>query len=166
MIKVPITSAMKRYATRNANRMGRIRNSITRGEGNVYGFLGEQIAQLVLGGEIVNKGKNYNVDYDLVLEDGVTVEVKTKKTKFEPKDYYECSVADLNTKQKCDVYVFTRILKDMTKGWILGYLNKEDYFKKATFLKQGEIDPSNNWKVSTDCYNLSINKLNTIEQLI
>ena len=84
---------MKRYATRSANRMGRIRNSITGGEGNVYGFLGEQIAQVVLGGEIVNKGKNYNVDYDLVLEDGVTVEVKTKTTKFEPKEYYECSVA-------------------------------------------------------------------------
>ena len=61
--------------------------------------------------------------------------------------------------------MFTRILKDMTAGWILGYLNKEDYFKKSTFLKKGEIDPSNNWKVSTDCYNLSINKLNNIGDL-
>ena len=43
------------------------------------------------------------------------------------------------------------------------YLNKEDYFKKATFMKKGEIDPSNNWKVSTDCYNLPINKLNNIK---
>ena len=85
MIYVPITSSMKRIATRNANRMGRIRNSITRGQGNSYGFLGEQITQLVLGGEIVNKGKKYNVDYDLVLDDGTTVEVKTKKTTVEPK---------------------------------------------------------------------------------
>ena len=42
--------------------------------------------------EIVNKGKKYNVDYDLVLDDGTTVEVKTKKTTVEPKKYYECSV--------------------------------------------------------------------------
>ena len=80
MIYVPITSTMKGKATRSANRMGRIRNSIMRGKGNVYGFLGEQIAQLVLGGELVNKGKKYDVNYDLVLDDGTTVEVKTKRS--------------------------------------------------------------------------------------
>ena len=73
MIHVPITSAMKGKATRSANRMGRIRNSIMRGKGNVYGFLGEQIAQLVLGGELVNKGKKYDVNYDLILDDGTTI---------------------------------------------------------------------------------------------
>ena len=77
MIHVPITSSMKGKATRSANRMGRLRNSITRGKGNVYGFLGEQIAQLVLGGELVNKGKKHDVNYDLVLDDGATIEVKT-----------------------------------------------------------------------------------------
>jgi len=60
---------MKGKATRSANRMGRIRNSIMRGKGNVYGFLGEQIAQVVLGGTLVNKGKKYDVNYDLVLDD-------------------------------------------------------------------------------------------------
>jgi hypothetical protein len=54
----------------------------------------------------------------------------------------------------------------MTKGWILGWLNKEDYFKAALFLKKGHIDPSNNWKVLTDCYNLPINMLNDIEELL
>ena len=102
MIYVPITSSMKRIATRNANRMGRIRNSITRGQGNSYGFLGEQITKLVLGGEIVNKGKKYNVDYDLVLDDGTTVEVKTKKTTVEPKKKSACSVEKKNNKQKCE----------------------------------------------------------------
>jgi len=53
----------------------------------------------------------------------------------------------------------------MTKGWLLGYINKKDYFEKATFLKKGSIDPSNNWKVSTDCYNLPINKLKDIDNL-
>jgi hypothetical protein len=75
-------------------------------------------------------------------------------------------VAALNTKQACDIYVFTRVLKDMTKGWILGWLNKEDYFNSAIFLKKGQVDPSNNWKVLTDCYNLPIHKLNNIEDLL
>ena len=159
MIYVPITSSMKRIATRNANRMGRIRNSITRGQGNSYGFLGEQITQLVLGGEIVNKGKKYNVDYDLVLDDGTTVEVKTKKTTVEPKDYYECSVAKYNTKQKCDYYAFVRVLDTKQGGWFLGVMPKEKYFINAKFLKAGTRDGDNKFLVRADCYNLPISDL-------
>ena len=142
-----------------AEDMGQLKNSITKGQGNIYGFLGEIIVSKFLGIELSN-----TYDYDMILNN-TKIDVKTKRVNTPPKDYYECSVAGLNTKQQCDVYVFTRILKDMTTGWILGYLNKEDYFKKSTFLKKGEIDPSNNWKVSTDCYNLSINKLNNIGDL-
>ena len=156
MIYVPITSSMKRIATRNANRMGRIRNSITRGQGNSYGFLGEQITQLVLGGEIVNKGKKYNVDYDLVLDDGTTVEVKTKKTTVEPKKYYECSVAKYNTKQKCDYYAFVRVLDTKKGGWFLGVMPKEKYFINAKFLKAGTRDGDNGFLVRADCYNMRI----------
>ena len=159
MIYVPITSSMKRIATRNANRMGRIRNSITRGQGNSYGFLGEQITQLVLGGEIVNKGKKYNVDYDLVLDDGTTVEVKTKKTTVEPKDYYECSVAKYNTKQKCDYYAFVRVLDTKKGGWFLGVMPKEKYFINAKFLKAGTRDGDNGFLVRADCYNIAISEL-------
>jgi len=159
VIYVPITASMKRIATRNANRMGRIRNSITRGQGNSYGFLGEQITQLVLGGEIVNKGKKYNVDYDLVLDDGTTVEVKTKKTTVEPKDYYECSVAKYNTKQKCDYYAFVRVLDTKQGGWFLGVMPKEKYFINAKFLKAGTRDGDNGFLVRADCYNLAISEL-------
>ena len=159
MIYVPITASMKRIATRNANRMGRIRNSITRGQGNSYGFLGEQITKLVLGGEIVNKGKKYNVDYDLVLDDGTTVEVKTKKTTVEPKDYYECSVAKYNTKQKCDYYAFVRVLDTKQGGWFLGVMPKEKYFINAKFLKAGTRDGDNGFLVRADCYNLAISAL-------
>ena len=159
MIYVPITSSMKRIATRNANRMGRIRNSITRGQGNSYGFLGEQITKLVLGGEIVNKGKKYNVDYDLVLDDGTTVEVKTKKTTVEPKKYYECSVAKYNTKQKCDYYAFVRVLDTKKGGWFLGVMPKEKYFINAKFLKAGTRDGDNGFLVRADCYNLPISDL-------
>ena len=150
---------MKRIATRNANRMGRIRNSITRGQGNSYGFLGEQITKLVLGGEIVNKGKKYNVDYDLVLDDGTTVEVKTKKTTVEPKKYYECSVAKYNTKQKCDYYAFVRVLDTKKGGWFLGVMPKEKYFINAKFLKAGTRDGDNGFLVRADCYNLAISDL-------
>ena len=159
MIYVPITSSMKRIATRNANRMGRIRNSITRGQGISYGVLGEHITKLVLGCEIVNKGKKYNVDYDLVLDDGTTVEVKTKKTTVEPKKYYECSVAKYNTKQKCDYYAFVRVLDTKKGGWFLGVMPKEKYFINAKFLKAGTRDGDNGFLVRADCYNIAISEL-------
>ena len=44
-------------------------------------------------------------------------------------------------------------------------IRNEDYFKKATFLKKGMVDPSNGWTVSTDCYNLPISELKSIEEL-
>ena len=106
-----------------------------------------------------NKGKKYNVDYDLVLDDGTTVEVKTKKTTVKPKDYYECSVAKYNTKQKCDYYAFVRVLDTKENGWFLGVMPKEKYFINAKFLKAGTRDGDNGFLVKADCYNLAISQL-------
>ena len=61
--------------------------------------------------------------------------------------------------------MFTRIKNDLSEGWILGYLEKEKYLTNSKFLKKGEIDSDNGWKVLTDCYNLPINKLKDIEKL-
>ena len=159
MKHIKISKSFIDKAKSKSNQMGQLRNSITKGAGNIHGFLGEIITAQELKAE-----ENNTYDYDIKLN-GLTIDVKTKRVNTPPRDYYECSIANLNTKQKCDVYVFTRILNDMTKGWLLGYINKKDYFEKATFLKKGSVDPSNNWKVLTDCYNLPINKLNNIENL-
>ena len=121
--------------------------------------MGEQVAQLVLGGEIVNKGKAYNVDYDLICDDGTTVEVKTKKTSVPPKPYYECSIAKYNTRQKCDYYAFVRVLKNREVGWFLGVMPKEKYFINAKFLKAGTRDGDNGFLVRADCYNIAISEL-------
>ena len=156
---INITQENITEAKKLSGEMGKLNNSITKGEGNIHGFLGEIITANFLS---VSRFNTY--DYDIVFNN-IKIDVKTKKVNTPPRNYYECSIANLNTKQKCDVYVFTRILNDMTKGWLLGYINKKDYFEKATFLRKGSIDPSNNWKVLTDCYNLPINKLKDIDNL-
>jgi hypothetical protein len=160
MKRIDITGEDIKEAKLLANNMGTLQNSITKGQGNVHGFLGEIITSKFLKSKL-----NNTYDYD-IIHNNLKIDVKTKRVTTPPRDYYECSVASLNTKQLCDIYVFTRVLKDMTKGWLLGYINKKDYFDKAVLLKRGDIDPSNNWKVLTDCYNLPINKLNNIENLI
>lgn len=154
MIEVEITQEMLQRAKQKDVEMGTLRNSITKGEGNVIGFLGEEIANLVLKGQIKN-----TYQYDLVLDDGTTVDVKTKKTTVQPKEEYECSVAAFNTKQQCDKYCFVRVKNDLTKGWYLGVYDKEQYFNDAIFLRKGEIDPSNMFTVKSDCYNLKIKDL-------
>lgn len=154
MIEVVVTGDMLVEARDKAAEMGRLNNSITRGQGNLTGFLGEAVAQHVLGGELAN-----TYEYDLVLKDGTTIDVKTKLTSVKPLDSYMCSVAKLNTTQKCDYYAFTRIKNDYSVGWFLGVCSKERYYRKAIFMEKGTVDPDNGYVVRSSCYNLPIHML-------
>ena len=153
MIEVQITKEMLHEAYDKASELGILNNSILKGKGNFTGFLGEQVALKVLGGEWCN---TYN--YDILLN-GKRIDVKTKQTTVKPLPHYECSVAAFNTKQDCDEYAFVRVLKDYTVGWFLGTMPKKEYFDRATFLRKGDTDPSNGFTVRADCYNLSIDSL-------
>jgi hypothetical protein len=134
--------------------MGQLRNSIIRGAGNIAGFIGEAIAQQVLGGELCN-----TYDYDLVLANGTTIDVKTKQTGYVPLETYDCSIAELNTKQVCDYYAFVRVKNDFSIGWYLGVYDKKQYMKDAEFMQKGTVDKSNGYTVKSDCWNLKIAKL-------
>ena len=161
MIEVKITEDMKKRAWAKSREMGVIKNSIMKGDGNIAGFLGEEVANVVIGGTI-----NNTYDYDLVAEDGTKYDVKTKRCTSPPKPYYDCSVANFNTKQKCDRYVFVRIEnknKRWGRAWVLGWLTHDDYFKKARKLTKGQKDPSNGFIVRADCHNVAISELNKFE---
>jgi len=153
MIKVEITEDMIAAAKDKVIEMGKLNNSILNGAGSIAGFLGEQIALKVLGGQWEN-----TYDYDIVVGNK-RIDVKTKQTTVAPLPHYECSIAAFNTKQNCDAYAFVRVLKDLSVGWFLGVSEKDAYFNAATFMKKGDIDPSNNFTVRANCYNLRIDKL-------
>jgi hypothetical protein len=154
MIEIVISPAMLVEARDKAAEMGQLRNSIIRGAGNIAGFIGEAIAQQVLGGKLCN-----TYDYDLVLDNGTKIDVKTKQTGYVPLPSYDCSIAALNTKQDCDYYAFVRVKNDFSIGWYLGVYNKEQYMKDAVFMQKGTIDPSNGYTVKSDCYNIKIDQL-------
>lgn len=156
MLEVHITDAMQERAIQKAEEMGRLYNSITNGDGNLAGFLGEEVANCIIGGTITN-----TYDYD-IIKDATKYDVKTKRCTSKPKEHYECSIAAYNTKQKCDTYVFVRIEcknNNWGRAWILGYFPKSEYFKKAKLLKRGDIDHSNGFIVKADCYNMAIKDL-------
>jgi hypothetical protein len=164
MIKVEITEDMKKRAWKKSREMGVINNSIMKGDGNIAGFLGEEVANYVLCGTI-----NNTYDYDIVTgslcgnSQRVTWDVKTKRCTSPPKPYYDCSVANYNTKQKCDNYIFVRIENKngiWGEAWVLGWLPRDEYYKKARKLTKGEVDSSNGFIVRADCHNVAIKDLN------
>jgi len=104
MIEIEITKEMKKRAWRKAREMGVIYNSIMKGGGNIAGFLGEEIANSLIEGTV-----NNTYDYDITSKSGIKYDVKTKRCTSAPKPNYECSVANFNTKQKCDRYAFVRV---------------------------------------------------------
>ena len=128
MIEIMITDKMRNKAHKKSQEMGALHKSITRGQGNVFGFLGEEIAKKVLGGEEHNTH-----NYDLIVSDK-KIEVKTKKTSVTPKENYECSVADLTRKQDCDYFAFVRVLNDQSVGWFLGLKERDEYYNEAVYL--------------------------------
>lgn len=154
MEKVLITQEMLVLAKKKAKEMGVLKDSIEKGEGNVAGFVGELVANKVLESTICN-----TFDYDIVTYDGIKIDVKTKRCTSAPKPSYDCSVSDYNPDQLCDYYCFVRVLEDYSCGWFLGVYKQKDYIQESTKMYKGQIDPSNNFVVKSDCYNMPINKL-------
>lgn len=152
--EVKVEDIMLLRARDKAAAMGQLNNSITRGQGNLAGFIGEEIASKVLGAE-----PNNTFDYDVLMPDGTRIDVKTKRTSVPPLPTYECSISAINTNQKCDYYAFVRVHNDFHVGWFLGVYPKADYFLDATFYKKGMVDPSNGFTFKADCYNLAIKDL-------
>lgn len=158
MIEIRVSDSTLLEARNMAEEMGKLHNSITSGQGNVAGFIGELICKNLLNAEHCN-----TKDYDLILPDGLKVDVKTKRTSVKPKPEYDCSVAKLSLHQQCDAYAFCRVKNDYTLCWFLGLIGHDEYFSKAKFLEKGDIDPSNNYTVKSSCYNLSIKDLQSEE---
>lgn len=155
MIEIVPNIDQIRAAKEKAQDLGALNNSIRKGEGNVFGFLGEILMSDYWGVDLAN-----TYDYDLIVKN-YTVDVKTKSCTSKPKPEYFCTVADYNPYQKCDIYAFVRILDDFKRAWLLGYCTKEYFFNNAAFYKMGDLDPSSNlgWKFKADCYNIKIDSL-------
>lgn len=154
---------MRTNAQKKADELGQLKNSIMKGQGNFTGFLGEEIIKSFLSAKSSNT-KDYDISYKKKKYD-----IKTKLTTKEPLPDYDCSIASYNTVQKCDGYIFVRIQKDkednLVCGWILGWMDKEEYFQNAEYWPKGKIDPSNGYRVKASCYNVKIKDLKSLEEL-
>ncbi len=139
-------------------RFTQLKGSITKGQSNIYGALGEIIIYDIYKNKGLNVDFNSTYDYDLIIE-GYKIDVKTKRTTVNPMPNYLCSISAFNIKQKCDYYFFLRINENLNYCYLLGYKKKTDFFNKAIFNKKGSLD-INGWLFKDNCYNLRIDMLN------
>jgi len=149
MKEFSITNEQVLQARKKADNLGVLKNSIRQGKGNFIGFLGEECVSYIYEIPIEN-----TYDYDLKSVNGKKFDVKTKVVTTPPKDDFECSVSDYNTKQDCDYYIFVRILNSYSKGWILGIISKIEFFARAIKHEVGDFDESNNFTFRSDTWNL------------
>ena len=137
-----------------------LKNSILSGGGIFTGCIGEVAFQAYSGGEKCNTR-----DFDICLRNGKLCEVKTKKRKEKPMSSYECSISNYNTSQECDYYVFASTLLDFSKTWIVGFLPRDEFYKRAIFRAKGDVDPSNNQVCKAPCWNVKISETFDIKDL-
>lgn len=88
MIAFELKDKLFQVAEKEAKKIGILKNSIEKGRGNKSGIIGQYIARKVHGGDIERR-KPQLYDYDILLDDGIKAEVKTKRTTVTPKPFYE-----------------------------------------------------------------------------
>lgn len=168
MIEVDVSENQITQALQEAEDLGNLRGSITRGKSNAIGMLGEIIVQ-----DYLECDRSPTHDYDLIHQ-GLKYDVKTKGCTCRPFHDWEASIANWNTRQNCDRYIFVRVehIKKQKsnftgRAWIFGWIDKEEYFDSAVFFKKGQVDPKSRigWKFVADCYNLPYSDLNSIKTI-
>lgn len=157
---VDITDEMRENAKRESDKYkDNVTRSLLYGEGTYAGCLGEEMFH-----KVFPFMKRFNTrHYDFIYEKddliNLKFDIKTKQRSVPPMLHYDCSVNELNGKQELDYYVFAQVMTDFERGWLLGTMKSETYFKKARFIKKGEVDPSNNFKSLCDMWNIPISSL-------
>ena len=154
MIKINITEEQRRRAEELYG-FNVLNGSVTEGEGNKVGSLGEII--------VLDYYKDYSkyageYDYDLLIK-GKKVDVKSKKQNVPPNPSHKANIFAWNTTQKRDYYCFVAIHSNLKVGWIIGWKEKEAFFKEAIFRKKGEVDTTGTnvgWTFKSDCYCLTV----------
>lgn len=159
MITIKISDEMResidKVATEEAEKLGNLNGSIEDGDGNYAGIFAEELFTEIVGGT-----RDNTYDYD-ILYNGLKIDIKTKRRSVTPKSYYECSIADFNTSQDCDLYYFISVRYDYSKATFLGYISPDNYYEQAEFHEEGDVDPDNDFTFKADCWNLPIDDLKT-----
>lgn len=102
---------------------------------------------------------DYDCDY---MYRDIKLDIKSKHRGVYPKLDYSATVPSYQiNKQKCNYYVFCSTIGDLKniKIYYCGGISKEQFIKKARFIKAGQIDGSNKLKFTTNSYKIKYKDL-------
>lgn len=171
--KIDITDDMKSIAAKKAKELGQLKNSIRGGKGNFVAFLGEEIAKKGLKEFNARSTNTYNHDLIIDWEDGepLTIEVKTKDRTVDPRGEHNATVANFNTKQKADYYLFVSVFRnketnEYEHGHVVALISKQEFKEIAVFYREGEEEPDSYPKFyfRADCHNVKYMQMNCFEE--
>jgi hypothetical protein len=146
-------------------------------EANEVGILGEIISELWLsleGISFVDCRESTELDY--LIENAISLDVKTKDRTVLPKKYYDNSVPLYNhSHQRPDYYLFVSLLRNtaidpssirrFTYACLLGGIDILTLDRDGTHWRAGQIDKDNGTKFWTDCINVSMTQLILLKEL-
>lgn len=137
----------------------KLRNSITEGQSQIYGALGEVMVMNFF--KLYYENVEYVGSYDFDLKiNGKKIDVKTIKTDKEPTKDFNANISAYNITQQTDFYLWCSVSENMKYGYIIGYLEKDEFYKIAQLKKKGEIDWGN-WVFKSDTYTTQIKNIKT-----
>ena len=122
----------------------------------IVGKLGELICTAHFG--FLKKIESYDFDFISNITDK-TFEVKTKAISCEPKPDYKVNLYCVNDYQKCDYYLFCMINTSFETGYILGFMEKNEFIERSEFYNAGEKDIETEKVYTHDAYAMKIKNL-------
>lgn len=125
-------------AFERSEELGVLPNSFTRGMGRMTGFLGEIAFERLYPQAKYVGDTSFTHDYVLGKK---TIDVKSKTCTSIPKPNYTASVnCKKDKKLQAKIYFFTRVSKDLSTAWLLGWSTARAIETKSNYKKRGEYD--------------------------
>tara|TARA_R110000744_G_scaffold93731_1_gene181029 strand:- start:518 stop:997 length:480 start_codon:yes stop_codon:yes gene_type:complete len=100
--------------------------------------------------------KDYDADFIINKK---RIDVKVKLGNYDFKDFYEVSVQAYQVNNNLDWYAFYHYNRKKRDLKFLGWITKEDFFKKAVFKEKGGTYNHNNIIIDNNVYELEAKEL-------
>lgn len=141
-------------------------------EANLVGAYGELVVMNYLQALGLEPVLEHKTTHDIRVNN-LTIDVKTKERAVVPEPHYDCTVPAYNhDHQRPDFFIFVSLLahqktgcRRFRKAFILGKIGYNRLTSEARHWRKGEIDPSNNWKATIDCFNIQVDQLEPMKPL-
>lgn len=162
-IEIDVTSSQVMRAEKLYD-FNMLRNSITSGDSQIYGAIGEVVVMDYLIASGVPTEYIGCKDYDLMC-DCVSIDVKTIRVNKPPRDTFNANISAHNTWQNTFMYLWVFVSEDKSTAWLVGWLDKKTFFEEAKLNKEGDED-GGGWKFKSDTYSMKLSSLISADELI